>query len=224
MSYWHDLWTNLASEFISPPGHTGIMDTALCVMTVGPALRAGRLAGLAAAKSRSLGIPARRLPFPTRRARCTVAPPRISMAGSSSARAKWEQNATFFDVHFTSCPYPATCKSHVIKWSHFRLLSDVLWPCPWAHKGCRLRLLTASLPHLYRFAAPRWRRHSLLPRGEGQDEGQTSMFTAPLPHLYLIFTDIRRFRRSAGTQKHHTLYHDFQIFGGGLNAPTSSHS
>ena len=27
-SYWHDLWTNLASEFISQPGHTGMMDTA----------------------------------------------------------------------------------------------------------------------------------------------------------------------------------------------------
>src|SRR5688500_16776345 len=26
--YWHDLGTNLASEFISPPRHTGIMDTA----------------------------------------------------------------------------------------------------------------------------------------------------------------------------------------------------
>jgi hypothetical protein len=26
-SYWHNLWTNLASEFISQPGHTGIMDT-----------------------------------------------------------------------------------------------------------------------------------------------------------------------------------------------------
>jgi hypothetical protein len=39
--HWQDLGTNLASEFILSPGHTGIMDTILCV-TVGTPLRLRR--------------------------------------------------------------------------------------------------------------------------------------------------------------------------------------
>ena len=44
------LLANLASEFISPPGHTGMMDTTLCfVVAGGLTLRAGRWEGLPSA-------------------------------------------------------------------------------------------------------------------------------------------------------------------------------
>ena len=146
------LRANLASEFISQPGHTGIMDTTLCVAI-----------GAVAA-----GPDASRLPRP---------PLRVEPSGTATPSRemglKWEQNAPFFEVHFCK-PWISrglqTLRYNVVPF--FRLTAA-------APRGAKT--LPVPLPHLYRFWRGQVRERRGAGSGVPVRRDLARIFTSSLP-------------------------------------------
>jgi hypothetical protein len=152
-SHWQDLGTNLASEFISSPGHTGIMDTILCVTKEPPRRTAGlprdplSLGERGRVRDRLVSGGPSSLGFLTPRLRYEVCLETVPNMCHSCAtfRGKWPSGRTFT----RSLP-------HLYRFSEAR--APQACPPPPAHpkRGAGFACLSSSLPHLYRFS--RWFR------------------------------------------------------------------